>query len=401
MTHPHQEYTCPMHPEVIKNEPGKCPKCGMNLVPLTTSSAQHTGHRDVQGHNHRMDDDHMKMTHAGHRGHEHHAGMIEDFKKRFYVVLALTIPIMALSPMIQHGLSVHWTFTGSAYLLMLLSSVVYFFGGWPFLVGLKDEIKSKSPGMMTLVGVAITVAYVYSVSIVFGLPGMDFFWELATLILIMLLGHWIEMRSIMSASRELELLVQLMPSEAHLIQGDLIMEVKTETLNAGNIILIKPGEKIAADGSVAEGSSYLNESMLTGESTPVEKLKGKKVIAGSINGNGSLKVEVLHGSKDSYLAQVIKLVQDAQRSRSKTQLLADQAARWLTIIALASGALTFIIWLAVGKDLAFSMERMVTVIVICCPHALGLAVPLVVADEPGLPRSLQHSVAEHSERGEQ
>ena len=379
--HKHQQYTCPMHPEVIKDAPGKCPKCGMELVPLTTSVDPHAEHEQVQ-----HADQHMESMqghgdkHSGHSGgHAHHAGMIEDFKKRFYVVLALTIPIMALSPMIQHWLNVHWAFTGSSYVLMLLSTVVYFYGGWPFLVGLKDEIKSKSLGMMTLVAVAITVAYVYSVAIVFGLTGMDFFWELATLILIMLLGHWIEMKSIMGASRELELLVQLMPSEAHLVQGEKITDIKTEALKVGDIILIKPGEKIAADGIISDGSSYLNESMLTGESQPVEKSKGEKVIAGSINGNGSLKVEVLHGSKDSYLAQVIKLVQDAQKSQSKTELLADQAARWLTIIALVSGALTFIVWLTIGKDLAFAMERMVTVIVICCPHALGLAVPLVVA----------------------
>ena len=381
--HEHQQYTCPMHPEVIKDAPGKCPKCGMELVPLTTSVDPHAGHKHEQV---RHGDQHMEGMqdhgdeHSGHGGgHAHHAGMIENFKKRFYLVLALTIPIMALSPMIQHWLNVHWAFTGSSYVLMLLSTVVYFYGGWPFLIGLKDEIKNKSLGMMTLVAVAITVAYVYSVAIVFGLTGMDFFWELATLILIMLLGHWIEMKSIMSASRELELLVQLMPSEAHLVKGDKITDIKTEELKVGDIILIKPGEKIAADGIISDGSSYLNESMLTGESQPVEKSKGEKVIAGSINGNGSLKVEVLHGSKDSYLAQVIKLVQDAQKSQSKTELLADQAARWLTIIALVSGALTFIVWLTIGKDLAFAMERMVTVIVICCPHALGLAVPLVVA----------------------
>jgi Cu2+-exporting ATPase len=198
------------------------------------------------------------------------------------------------------------------------------------------------------------------------------------------------MKSIMSASRELELLVQLMPSEAHLVDGDGVKEVKTEELRAGNLILIKPGEKIAADGVIAEGESFLNESMLTGESTPVEKVKGDKVMAGSINGNGSLKVEVLHGSKDSYLAQVIKLVQQAQQSQSKTQLLADQAARWLTIVALVSGVLTFIVWIVAGKDIAFAMERMVTVIVICCPHALGLAVPLVVARSTAI--SAQHGL---------
>src|SRR5688572_7805738 len=379
----HQKYTCPMHPEVIKDAPGKCPKCGMDLIPVKESNPDksHTAHKDHS--NSIKETSHsMKMDKHDHReggGHAHHTGMIDDFKKRFYTVLVLTIPIMALSPMIQHWLKIDWSFTGSNYVLLFLSSIVFFYGGWPFLTGLVSEIKSKSLGMMTLVAVAIIVAYIYSVAIIFGLKGMDFFWELATLILIMLLGHWIEMKSIMSASRELELLVQLMPSDAHLVHGDHVIDVKTETLKAGDIILVKPGEKIAADGVVAEGRSFLNESMLTGESKPVEKDKGDKVIAGAINGEGSLKIHVSHGTKDSYLAQVIKLVQDAQNAKSKTQLLADKAAKWLTIIALLSGAVTFIVWLAIGKDLAFAMERMVTVIVICCPHALGLAVPLVVA----------------------
>ena len=383
MQHKDLQYTCPMHPEVIKDAPGKCPKCGMDLIPLKKPKAdegptsQHTHeHATKETADHKDMGDHDRH---GTGGHAHHAGMIEDFKKRFYIVLVLTVPIMALSPMIQHWLKVNWSFPGSNYLLLVLSSIVFFYGGWPFLKGLVDEVKSRALGMMTLVGVAITVAYVYSVAIVLGLEGMDFFWELATLILIMLLGHWIEMKSIMRASRELELLVQLMPADAHLVQGDHITEVKTDTLKAGDVILVKPGEKIAADGEIAEGKSYLNESMLTGESKPIEKDKGDKVIAGSINGEGSLRVNVSHGSKESYLAQVIKLVQDAQDAKSKTQLLADQAAMWLTIIALASGAITFIVWLALGKDLAFAMERMVTVIVICCPHALGLAVPLVVA----------------------
>jgi Cu2+-exporting ATPase len=252
------------------------------------------------------------------------------------------------------------------------------------LKGLVGEMRAKNPGMMTLVAFAISVAYVYSVATVFGLKGMDFFWELATLILIMLLGHWIEMKSVAGASRELELLVQLMPDDAHLVDGDKVIDVKTETLKEGDVILIKPGEKIAADGIIAEGESYLNESMLTGESKPVRKSKGDKVIAGSINGNGAIKVTVAHGAKDSYLSQVIKLVQDAQKSKSKTQLIADTAARWLTLIAIVAGIATFLVWYLSGKDLAFSIERMVTVIVICCPHALGLAVPLVVAKSTAL-----------------
>jgi len=319
-----------------------------------------------------------------HGGHDHHAMMIAEFRKRFWVVLALTAPVMILSPMIQHWLNLSIRFTGDLYVLAGLSSVIFFYGGWPFLTGWWDEMKTRNPGMMTLIGFAITVAYIYSVATVFGLKGMDFFWELATLILIMLLGHWIEMRSVAGASKELELLVQLMPDEAHLIHGDHIMDVKTESLKEQDVILIKPGEKIAADGKIVEGESYLNESLLTGESKPAEKKKGDKVIAGAINGNGALRVEVSHGAKDSYLSQVIRLVEDAQKNRSKTQLLADKAARWLTIIAIAAGIATFLAWYLSGRDLAFSIERMVTVIVICCPHALGLAVPLVVAKSTAL-----------------
>lgn len=305
--------------------------------------------------------------------------MTGDFKKRFYVTLALTVPVLLLSPMIQHWLKVDWGFPRSKWLLFALSTVLFVYGGWPFLKGLADELKARNPGMMTLVGFAISVAYIYSAATVFGLPGMDFFWELATLILIMLLGHWIEMTSVAGASRELELLVKLMPSTAHLLHGDHVMEVETGALKKDDVILVKPGEKIAADGLVEEGESAVNESMLTGESRPVEKHPGDKVIAGAINGNGALRVKVTHGSAESYLSQVIQLVNDAQRSKSRTQLLADKAARWLTIIAIVAGLVTFAAWYFSGSTLAFAIERMVTVIVICCPHALGLAVPLVVA----------------------
>ncbi|MBP6478718.1 MAG: copper-translocating P-type ATPase [Chitinophagaceae bacterium] len=328
------------------------------------------------------------MANAGHADAHgkkvNHTGMIADFKKRFYVVLILTIPIMLLSEMIQHWLNIHISFPGSKYVLLALSSVVFFYGGWPFLKGLVNEARAKNPGMMFLIGFAISVAYIYSVAIVFGLEGMDFFWELATLILIMLLGHWIEMKSVAGASRELELLVQLMPDDAHLLDGEKVTDVKTSTLKENDSILIKPGEKVAADGIIADGETYLNESMLTGESKPVQKIKGDKVIAGSINGNGAIKITVSHGAKDSYLSQVIKLVQDAQNSKSNTQLLADKAAKWLTIIALLAGISTFLYWYLTGQSLAFAMERMVTVIVICCPHALGLAVPLVVAKSTAL-----------------
>lgn len=353
-----QKYTCPMHPQIIQDGPSKCPLCGMTLIPLKKSGT--------------------------HDGHQEHSSGIGDFKKRFYVVLVLTIPIMLLSEMIQHWLNIHIRFPGSKYVLFALASVVFFYGGWPFLKGLVGEMRAKNPGMMTLVAFAISVAYIYSVATVFGLRGMDFFWELATLILIMLLGHWIEMKSVAGASRELELLVQLMPDDAHLVDEDKVTDVKTESLKEGDVILIKPGEKIAADGIIAEGESYLNESMLTGESKPVQKTKGDKVIAGAINGNGSIKVTVSHAAKDSYLSQVIKLVDDAQKSKSKTQLLADKAASWLTAIAILAGIVTFLYWYLSGQSLAFAMERMVTVIVICCPHALGLAVPLVVAKSTAL-----------------
>ena len=353
-----QRYTCPMHPQIVQDAPGKCPLCGMTLVPLAKSKEGSS--------------------------HSSHSSGIADFKKRFYVVLALTIPIMLLSEMIQHWLNLHISFPGSKYVLLALSSIVFFYGGWPFLKGLVGELRVKNPGMMTLIGFAISVAYIYSVATIFGLEGMDFFWELATLILIMLLGHWIEMKSVAGASRELELLVQLMPDDAHLVRGEQITEVKTANLHQNDVILIKPGEKVAADGIILEGESYLNESMLTGESKPVQKIKGDKVIAGAINGNGSIKVTVSHAAQDSYLSQVIKLVDDAQKSKSKTQLLADKAARWLTIIAIVAGIVSFLYWYLTGQSLAFAMERMVTVIVICCPHALGLAVPLVVAKSTAL-----------------
>jgi len=377
MEHQHNaaKYTCPMHPQVVQDKPGNCPICGMTLV----LAENKTKPGEINMHQHQ----HGTNPAMGHEGHDH-GKMIEDFRKRFYVVLVLTIPIMLLSTMIQHFMGVNWQFPGSQYILFALSTVVFLYGGWPFLKGMVDEAKAKNPGMMFLIGFAISVAYIYSVAIVFGLQGMDFFWELATLILIMLLGHWIEMKSVAGASKELELLVQLMPADAHMVMPNMVHDVKTDTLKANDVILVKPGEKVAADGIILEGESYLNESMLTGESKPVQKTKGDKVIAGAINGNGSIKVTVSHAAKDSYLSQVIKLVDDAQKSKSKTQLLADRAARWLTIIALISGIATFLYWWLTGQPLAFAMERMVTVIVICCPHALGLAVPLVVAKSTAL-----------------
>ena len=313
----------------------------------------------------------------------HNEQMVSDFRRRFWISLIITVPILLLSPLIQGflGLGNIIRFNGDIYLLWTLSSVVFFYGGYPFLKGLFDELRSAKPGMMTLIGLAITVAYAYSSAVAFGLRGEVFFWELATLVDIMLLGHWIEMRSIMGASRALEELARLMPSSAHKLMPDgSVNEVPIEQLLPGDKVIIKPGEKIPADGTVSDGESSVNEAMLTGESAPIPKSTGSKVIGASINGDGSLTVEVQKVGKDSYLSQVVKLVKEAQESKSRTQDVANRAALWLTIIALSVGTITIFIWLAImNMDFEFSLERMVTVLVISCPHALGLAVPLVVA----------------------
>ncbi|WP_069132263.1 heavy metal translocating P-type ATPase [Rhodohalobacter halophilus] len=331
---------------------------------------------DHSGHEQREHDDH-----SGHDHHEHHKQMVEDFKFRFWWVLALTIPILALSPMIQEFLGVDWRFAGDTWILAALSTVVFFFGGWPFLTGLVDELKKKQPGMMTLIGLAISVAYIYSLFVVFGLEGHLLFWELSTLVGIMLLGHWIEMRSVMSASAALEKLAELLPGNAHRVKEDGSTEdVPVEELQVGDHILIKPGEKIPADGIVVEGKTNVNEAMLTGESLPVEKGTDDEVIGGSINEEGSITVKIHKTGDESFLSQVIDLVRQAQDSKSRTQDLANRAAFWLTIVAISGGLITFFAWsLFTGQDLSFAINRTVTVMVIACPHALGLAIPLVVA----------------------
>ncbi len=315
--------------------------------------------------------------------HDHHAMMLADFKKRFLVSFIITIPILLLSPLIQEflGLEKIASFPGDIYVLFVLSSIVFFYGGYPFLKGIFDELRSASPGMMTLIAIAITTSYVYSSAVVFGLSGMVFFWELATLIDVMLLGHWIEMKSVMGASKALEELARLMPSDAHKLMPDgSIKDIPLGELMADDNVLIKPGEKIPADGIVVVGESSVNEAMLTGESKPVHKKVGAIVIGGSINGEGSITAKVTKTGEDSFLSQVIKLVKEAQESKSRTQDLANRAAVWLTIIAIVGGTITFFIWLYIMKeDFAFAIERTVTVMVITCPHALGLAIPLVVA----------------------
>jgi len=307
--------------------------------------------------------------------------MMEDFRRRFIVSMILTVPILILSPTFQSFFGFTYLFPGSDLILLALSTAVYVYGGWPFLKGIVQEIRDRLPGMMTLIAVAITVAYTFSTGVVLGLvSGEPFFWELATLIDIMLLGHLVEMRSVLGASRALEELVKIMPSEAHLLkEGGVTEDVRVEILKPGDRVLVKPGEKVPVDGIVVDGKSSVNESMLTGESKPVSKKTGTDVTGGSINGEGSLVAEVKKTGKDTYLNQVIELVRKAQESKSRAQDLANRAALILTIIALSVGAITFVTWNFLGPSLDFAVERMATVMVIACPHALGLAVPLVVA----------------------
>lgn len=346
------------------------------IIPATKLPApsQHAGH---------MPEGHGSMEHAangGHDNHDHHAMMVEDFKRRFFISILITIPILVLSPMIQMFIGVNLRFNGDTYLLFALSTVLFFYGGWPFITGAKDELGKHNPAMMTLIALAISVAYIYSTLTVFVLQGQDFFWELATLIDIMLLGHWIEMKSVMGASRALEELVKLMPEEAHLIgAGGETANVAVKSLQAGDAVLVKPGEKIPIDGIVYDGQSAVNEAMITGESTPIDKNPGDQVIGGAINGEGALKFKVSKTGQETFLSQIILLVREAQKSRSNTQRLADVAAKWLFYIAVITGTLTFSAWMILRGDFGFALERAVTVMVISCPHALGLAVPLVTA----------------------
>ncbi|MBI1807378.1 MAG: cadmium-translocating P-type ATPase [Ignavibacteria bacterium] len=349
-------YYCPMHPHITSKQAGRCPDCGMKLEQMGSASFE---------------------------AHAHDGDAIQDFKRRFWISTILTFPILFLSPMIQDwiGLGESIRFTGDAYLLFVLSTIVFFYGGSPFLTGLYGEIKAHKPGMMTLIALAITIAYVYSSLVVFGLSGSIFFWELATLIDIMLLGHWIEMKSVRSASKALEALARLMPSVAHKeMPGGDMQDVPLSELEVGDRVLVKPGEKVPADGKVVRGETSVNESMLTGESNPVAKTAGLNVIGGSINGDGSISVEIEKTGTDSFLSQMINLVNQAQLTKSRTQDLANRAALWLTVIAIVSGVVTLFTWLSLmSKDFSFALERTVTVMVITCPHALGLAIPLVVA----------------------
>jgi Cu2+-exporting ATPase len=345
--------------------------------PNTTASIEDRTHQNHQHmHGHADAHDHGD----GHGGHDKHAGhSVADFWKRFIVSTVASIPVLLLSPMIQQWFGFEIYFAGDSYALFAFSTFIFMYGGYPFLKGLYDEVRNNSIGMMTLIGVAITVAWAYSVAVTFGLAGMDFYWEMATLIDIMLIGHYFEMKSVTGASRALEMLVKMLPSTAHHLMNGMVHDMPVSQLKVDHLVLVKPGEKIPVDGVVEDGSSHVNESMLTGESKPVKKEKEDQVIGGGVNGNGSLTVRVTSVGKDSYLNKVVKLVEEAQRVKSKTQHFADRAAKVLTFVALGGGFVTLIVWLMLDFPFVFALERMVTVMVISCPHALGLAVPLVVA----------------------
>ena len=316
----------------------------------------------------------QKMKH-GSSGHMMHSGM---FKKRFFVCLILTIPVLILSQTIQTWLFYAVTLPYQTYILLLLAAIIYVYGGWPFLSGLVQELKQFQPGMMTLIGTAISVAFFFSAATVFYPVGNDFFWELATLIDVMLLGHWIESRSVLGASRALEELVKIMPSIAHVEMDGTFMDMPVSELLVGNIVMVRPGEKIPSDGVVIDGESFVDEALLTGESKPVHKQATNRAIGGSMNGDGVLNIKIEKTGEETYLSQVVNLVRKAQESKSRTQDLANRAAALLFYVAVISGIITYAVWSLLGSA-QFALTRTVTVLVIACPHALGLAIPLVVA----------------------
>ena len=302
------------------------------------------------------------------------------FRQKFWGTLALSIPTLVWAPMLQRWF--HYTapaFPGARLIPALFGTAVYFYGGWVFIRGAKGELEARLPGMMTLIALAITVSFVFSLAVTLGYPGMDLWWELATLVTIMVLGHWIEMRSIVQASGALKELTMLLPAVAARVRGDRIEEVSLDQLRQDDVVLVRPGSGIPADGVVIEGESAVTESMITGESAPVVKTPGSEVVGGTINGTGSLRVRLTRVGADTALAGMMRLVEQAQNSRSRAQALADRAAFALTIVAVLSAVITLIAWLAAGEPLSFAIERVVTVLVISCPHALGLAIPLVVA----------------------
>jgi P-type Cu2+ transporter len=315
-------------------------------------------------------------------GHDRHAGhSVQMFRDKFWGTLLLSVPTIIWAPMIQHwfGYEAPGGAVASRWVPAVFGTLVFGYGGFVFLRGAVDEVRHRLPGMMTLISLAITVAFVFSLAVTFGFPGSDLWWELATLVTIMVLGHWIEMRSISQAQGALQELAKLLPDTADRIVGDRTEIVPISELHDGDLVLVRPGAGVPADGVVRDGSSDVNESMITGESRPVHKAVGEKVIAGTVNGSGSLRVEVTGTGDKTALAGIMRLVAQAQTSRSRAQALADRAAFLLTIVAIAAATVTLIAWSLAGKDASFVIERVVTVLVIACPHALGLAIPLVVA----------------------
>jgi len=349
-----------MHPNVQQGKPDMCPECGMQLVPTKKK---------------------MEMTHQDHEGHDKHAGHNPNmFKQKFWLSLLLTIPTLVFSHTVQSWFGVNWMFAGSEYIPAVFGIIIFLYGGLVFLKSAKVEIEGRQPGMMTLISMAITVAFGYSLASTLKLvSGMDFWWELATLVTIMLLGHWLEMASVQNAQGALKELAKLLPDEAELVAGSDTKKVPVSELKTGDIVLVRPGGQIPTDGEVTKGESDVNESMLTGESKPVKKVVASQVVAGTINGSGSLTIKVTKTGDDTALAGIMKLVSEAQSSKSKTQILADKAAFYLTFVALGAALITWIAWAAAGESAGFILERIVTVLVIACPHALGLAIPLVTA----------------------
>lgn len=318
------------------------------------------------------------MEHHQHATHDKHEGHSPDmFKHKFWLSFALTIPALAFSPAVQSWFGFDWSFTGSQYIPAVFGVAIFFYGGLVFLKGARAELADRLPGMMTLISMAISVAFGYSLAVTLNVvQGMDFWWELATLVTIMLLGHWLEMASVMNAQGALKELAKLLPDEAELVDG---AKVPVSSLKIGDTVLVRPGGQIPTDGEVIKGESDVNESMLTGESKPIKKTSRALVIGGAINGGGSLTIKVTRVGGDTALAGIMKLVTEAQSSKSRTQIVADRAAFYLTFVALGAALITGVVWTIAGQSAAFILERVVTVLVIACPHALGLAVPLVTA----------------------
>jgi Cu2+-exporting ATPase len=314
-------------------------------------------------------------------GHDKHAGhSVAMFRDKFWISLLLTIPAIVWGEMIPRALGfTPPAFPGSRWIPLIFGSLVFFYGGWVFLQGAWRELADRQPGMMTLISLAISVAFVFSVAVTFGASGMPLWWELSSLVTIMLLGHWMEMRSISQAQGALRELAKLLPNTATRIVGERMEEVSVGDLREGDLVLLRPGASVPADGAVREGHSSVNESMITGESRPISKSAGSEVIAGTVNGDGSLRVEVTRTGERTALAGIMRLVEDAQTSRSRAQVLADRAAFWLTLVAIGAAVVTTIAWMIARAPASYTVERVVTVLVIACPHALGLAVPLVVA----------------------